>query len=461
MPELYVTDMTNLGKFIKTHRLIDTDRAAYAVIAAEIAAIMDDSADELTGLKNVLQVILNMDSALDGYQSQLVSAAKTDIIQAIMCADVDYVGSSKDVIGIMEKLAEEMTAHSDSINGSAVAIGSATYQAANVGTAAVTLASATQLVGNEAFELEVISVPAAGSERWKVSGEPAQHGQLPTQVTTGGGATVVYDNNTQALFTVTVVQYVAGTGYEITGDTDSELGATAWTGAVKGTNTDAQGDLFLDIAQLMESETGDNNNQLSGWASITGAALGVNCDADGKIRASIIDDTGGFYHIELYKAVARGAGNLVGHTATYNGAGAKAVVADNASGLGGTITVDAVTAVDVDIACVLEFYRIRAYKETGMSNLVAVGGILTTTGTVTMVAQNASGLSGTAVLAYTNGESKVQVRVGFALAVGDRVKFATTNDDAGKFAKFFRQELGVAIPVDLVGGETIADTLCE
>jgi hypothetical protein len=461
MPEAYVTDFTNLGKYVKVHRGIDTDRAAYTVIAAEIAALMDDSLEEQTGLKNVLQLLLGMDSALDGYQGQLVSAAKTDIIQNILAADVDYVGSSKDVVGILEKLAEEMTAHSDTINGSAVAIGSPTYQGANTGTCLVALATATQLVGTEALELEVTSVPAAGSERWKVTGEPSQHGQLPTSVTTGGGATIIKDQNDQALFTVTITQYVAGTGYEITGDADGELGATTWAGAVKGTNTDASGDVFCVVALLSESEAGDNNNQLSGWANFTGMKLAVNTDNAGKVWVNIVDDGAGYFHVDIYKDTAKGAGNLVAHTATYNSTGAKALVADNTSGVGGTITIDAVTAADTDITCILAFRKVTVYKETGLSNIVAIGGLVAASGTVTLVAQNTSGLSGTAVIAYSDGEAKIQVRIGFALAVGDRVKFATTNDDAGKFAKFFRQELGVAVPVDLVAGETIADKLCE
>jgi hypothetical protein len=56
--------------------------------------------------------------------------------------------------------------------------------------------------------------------------------------------------------------------------------------------------------------------------------------------------------------------------------------------------------------------------------------------------------------------SDAVVRVGFAVAVGDKVYFTTTNDEAGTFSEFFRR-LGVALPVDLAGGETIADALAE
>jgi len=60
-------------------------------------------------------------------------------------------------------------------------------------------------------------------------------------------------------------------------------------------------------------------------------------DIHGHLYVSQIDDTGGYYHTEIFNDVGRTS--LVGHTATYNSGGAKTVVADNGSGLGGTITV--------------------------------------------------------------------------------------------------------------------------
>jgi hypothetical protein len=94
------------------------------------------------------------------------------------------------------------------------------------------------------------------------------------------------------------------------------------------------------------TEYNDNNNQLSGWSYVTGLTTS-NTNA-GTIYPNIVDDTGGFYHIEIYKVSTDGAANLIAHTATYNTTGAKALVADNASGVGGTVTVNAVTAVEYD-----------------------------------------------------------------------------------------------------------------
>lgn len=93
-------------------------------------------------------------------------------------------------------------------------------------------------------------------------------------------------------------------------------------------------------------EQNDNNNQLSSWETITGITY-LNTDSIGAVYATIVADGGGFFHVNLYSDSA--STHLIGHTATYNTNGAKAIVADNSSGLGGTITVDARVAADADI----------------------------------------------------------------------------------------------------------------
>ena len=93
------------------------------------------------------------------------------------------------------------------------------------------------------------------------------------------------------------------------------------------------------------TETGDTNNQLSDYQFITFVCF-ANTD-NHKIYVSVIADGGGFYHVAGYKDAARTA--LIFHTATYNSTGYKTVVADNASGMGGAIKVDAVTAACVTI----------------------------------------------------------------------------------------------------------------
>jgi len=119
-----------------------------------------------------------------------------------------------------------------------------------------------------------------------------------------------------------------------------ESGPRAQYGGLDGANLIT---VFINDADPRES--GDDNNQLSGWEGTTGISQD-NTDL-GRLYVEIVAEGGGFYHVDLYMDAART--ELVGHTGSYNGAGAEAVTADNDSGLGGTITVDAVVGADVDI----------------------------------------------------------------------------------------------------------------
>jgi len=93
-------------------------------------------------------------------------------------------------------------------------------------------------------------------------------------------------------------------------------------------------------------ESNDGSNQVTVSTALTGVDED-NVDATGLMYLSIIADGGGYYHIELYRDSDRL--EKVGHTASYNSTGDKTVTADNSSGLGGTLAVDAVTAADADI----------------------------------------------------------------------------------------------------------------
>lgn len=90
-----------------------------------------------------------------------------------------------------------------------------------------------------------------------------------------------------------------------------------------------------------------NDTQLSTYTDIDGIVYGTNTSAGGIIYISIVDDTGGFFHVNMYSDAGRTA--LIAHTATYNSTGRKLLIADNASGISGAITVTAVSAADVDI----------------------------------------------------------------------------------------------------------------
>lgn len=88
---------------------------------------------------------------------------------------------------------------------------------------------------------------------------------------------------------------------------------------------------------------GDSGVQLGCLNRITGLVVGGNTTAWGFLYVSILDDGGGYRHLEFFKAHApRDNSTKVGYTATYNSTGLKDVSAYGGSGLGGKIGVLAV-----------------------------------------------------------------------------------------------------------------------
>jgi len=67
----------------------------------------------------------------------------------------------------------------------------------------------------------------------------------------------------------------------------------------------------------------------------------------GRLWIEIVDDGGGFFHVEFFSDAA--LANQTGHTASYNAAGLIAVAEDNDSGLDGQIYIVSATAVDANI----------------------------------------------------------------------------------------------------------------
>jgi hypothetical protein len=457
-PPAFRAEFEAIGKHVDLYNQMEAWRAALDTVEGEAAALLDDSRDELDALKRLLDKTATIDSAIVSGKAQVVSVVK-DFLKGPVATAIGYTGSSLDLIDIVENFAEAMEAEASSIDGSAVTVETVPAEDPdNAGTGQ--MASPTnlsQLCGDEYWELECVDASTAGEEQWEVRGEPAKHGKLSARLTTGEAYAAV-DRNGQALFSA-LLSVIAG-GLEVDGDEDDELSGWTFSGAERGENCDALGDVYCALDLLSASESGDGDNQVSGWTNITGLKLGVNADADGKLHLSVIDDTGGYFHVALYKAAARAAGDLVGHTATYNSTGAKTILPDNSSGLGGAITVDAVVGADSDINYLYAFRRVRAYKEVGMSNVVAIGGLLADGATI-LVTQNSSGLTGAVTVAYDDGEASVQVRCPIAGEVGDKWGFELANDGAGTFSEFFRKEIGVALPVNLAGAETIADSLAE
>lgn len=128
---------------------------------------------------------------------------------------------------------------------------------------------------------------------------------------------------------------------------DSDLGTFVLESAPRAAYGGVDGANLISafMTDAAPRESGDNNNQLSGWHLITGISQD-NTDL-GTLYVDIVADGGGFYHVDLYMDMAKA--NLMGHTGTYNGAGTEPIVEDNDSGLGGTMIIDAVVGADTDI----------------------------------------------------------------------------------------------------------------
>jgi hypothetical protein len=354
----YQIHFANIGAMVELYNQLEADRAAVITTIEEAIALLKDNEAEVTALAGLLATQKSIDSALQNAK-RLVSGNIQAYLLGPVAKGIGFTGASLGLIDVLAALAADMALVPESINGSAVSATAPTYPTANAGTFALsTPASLAQLLASESWVAECVSISAgAGHEVWQVRGEPDLHGVLRSNLTSAVAYTG-QDRNLQALFAATLTPYTAGTGYKISGDAGALLSAWALTGAVKGTNTDANGDLYLDV----------------------------------------VDDTGGYRHVDIWKDSART--QKVGHTATYNTTGAKAIVADGASGLGGTVTVAIVAGTETDL----------------------------------------------------------RVRVGFAVAVGDKAHWTSANDAGGVFSEFFRS-LGVALPVDLAAGETILDSL--
>lgn len=93
-------------------------------------------------------------------------------------------------------------------------------------------------------------------------------------------------------------------------------------------------------------ESGDNNNQLSGYEGLTGVA--ANLDVNNKLYFSITFSSPN-WGLNIYKDSART--QLIGTigSANYTAPVVLTVTAQNSSGLGGTVRLDAKVAADVDI----------------------------------------------------------------------------------------------------------------
>lgn len=87
--------------------------------------------------------------------------------------------------------------------------------------------------------------------------------------------------------------------------------------------------------------------------TLSGVVYGTNTSADGKIYVRFVVDGSG-WDVNIYKATGGGGGDLVAHVDALAASGTAALVADNSSGLSGSITLGATITGDTSDNHVLE-----------------------------------------------------------------------------------------------------------
>lgn len=548
------TIFADIGKVIKTANTIDGFADDLDTLKTELEGQFDDDADDVDFLADLVAALNSAKASAQGNIGNVVNRLKAYLTD-LLPAQIDCTYSTVD--DILDDMIAKMIVESQTVDGNAVSASEEDNAANRIGTGTLEGLDATQMAVNDDIRIECVSANTAGAERWRLHSRT--RGAIAGQATTGTAypeegqdddagieftitrktaCTVAEDGGSQ-LANVTIAGGVKGTNCDAEGkvyakvlgtsvteptianDGGGQLSSPVFTGPIKGTNCDASGILYLNLAGTVTTitEANDGDNQLSGYDGITGLSWAVNTDADGKIYLEIVDDGGGYYHVDLYMDGAKSL--LVGHTGTYSGAGSQAITADNSSGLGGTITVDAVVGADADIAVTfpfvivevfsdsgrsakvaqgvdsgpnvsltlaeenssgltgtidvaysgddpdieitLPFICLELYKEVGLTNLVAsYGYVYDADAAVTDAAlteENDSGLSGTFDLDYSANDTDIEITLPIDFAVGDIFLVEITVTDDGVVQSFFRDYLGKALPADVLGAETIDDSV--
>jgi len=126
---------------------------------------------------------------------------------------------------------------------------------------------------------------------------------------------------------------------------------------------------------IIKNDIFNEISSLPGGVVITGISL-TNIDENGILYVQIVEDALGIHHIDLFKAPGNTPGDaasiyLVGHTAAYAAPGTEAIIADNDSGIGGTITILAVTQQNLDVT--IEYFTWHIVTSTFENQLQVAG----------------------------------------------------------------------------------------
>lgn len=116
----------------------------------------------------------------------------------------------------------------------------------------------------------------------------------------------------------------------------------------------------------------------------------------------------------------------------------------------------------VRVEFVSPLFRVQLYRAVAQDagDLVASGTMLVPTGTVVLTAENASGLSGAIDLAFAANDIDITIEVPKA-EVGDKYSLRTDVGAAGRFMECFRDDYNFELPSVIDGSSTIKDTLSQ
>lgn len=378
-----------------------------------------------------------------------------------------------------------------------------------------------QLVTNQVFDW-----PAAGIDSFKINPLPIAEtgdglGQVANWSLSGGQRGF----NTDADGKLYVELEKSPTSVTETGDTYAQTDNWSIAGETFA-NTD-EGRIHVSLVRLppIPLVTGNGDVVLSGW-SFSGPVKGTNTDPDGKLFLDVTE-SGGTYTISLYSAPQKTTASKVAEGSTASALPQVVSLAEqNASGLSGSVTLESFSKNDTDIVLEIPFHYARLYRDDGLANLTAEGITYSATAVgLSLAEKNSSGLSGSVDLDYgaddqfeldvplhwvriyrsdpagmsdeqklpflvMHGASAGAVATGIVLTsvngsglsgtvdlsysadgggivlqagwqAGDKWTWQTNSDEAGTFQNFFRDQFGLTFPFKLDGTETISDALAE
>ncbi len=176
----------------------------------------------------------------------------------------------------------------------------------------------------------------------------------------------------------------------------------------------------------------DNGSGLGG--NIVVSEPGGGWQADNSISADFV------WRLELYRNGGRAPPAMVAHTVDYTVAGTQALIADNGSGVGGSIDVVAVRQADNDIRRTYDYDRVMVWSDAARTNMVALGGVIGG-GATTLYARGGSGLNGSVNVNFIDGEPVVRIKLGSPLDMAP-LAVISRMDAAISLVAAFRGRLG-------------------